>query len=444
MIRAPGRPPPSMAHTGSGGLPGMRKCNTDDAMRVILTSLGHAGDVYPFFALALALKRRGHRAALLLNPRFRQTAETLGLEFHALRPPGGTRGGAQAGIQRPGIGMWRLWSEVVLPNVPVLVDALNELTRAERPDWVVYHPASIGTPWVCRARGIRSAAATLVPKAWLEYNRGDVHGVAGPDETPAEQRVRRMLRFARPAARFFSDRALNRIRRDLGFPPMRNVFCRQFLDCDLNLGLWSRALRGPLPSDPAPGEICGFTWFDGLDRPAPADAALQQYLASGPPPIVFTLGTVIVSTAGNFYEMAAEACGRIGRRGLLLTGAAENAPRRLPEGVRAFDYVPLSCVLPHGCLTVHHGGIGTTGQALRAGRPMLIIPFVRDQFDSARMAGRLRTSLTLDRRRITVRTLASHLQRLLDRDSVRERAARIGRRMMLEDGAERAATLLEE
>ena len=30
----------------------------------------------------------------------------------------------------------------------------------------------------------------------------------------------------------------------------------------VNLALWSKDFRGPLPSDPPNGQICGFPWFD--------------------------------------------------------------------------------------------------------------------------------------------------------------------------------------
>lgn len=413
-------------------------------MRVMLTSVGHAGDVFPFFALALALRQREHRATLLLNPHFQALADELKLDFHPLVPPPTARRAlSPIDLHRPVAGMWRLWSEIVLPNVPILLEALRDRCRAEKFDWVVYHPASIGVPWICRREGMRCAAATLVPKAWLDYNRGDVHGVAAPVETTSERRLRAVLRFLRPPARFFSDRALNRLRARYGFAPQRDVFCRQFLDNDLNLGFWSPHLRPQLPHDPQEGRICGFTWFDGRSGSAREQGELEQFLADGPPPIVFTLGTGIISIAGNFYELAAESCRRLGRRGLLLTGSAANIPRRLPAGVRAFEYVPLSSVLPRGCLTVHHGGIGTVGQALRAGKPMLIIPFVRDQFDNAKLARRMGVSMTFEHRPASAVSLTASLKKLLDHTGVAERAARIGDLMKGEDGARRAAELLE-
>jgi len=413
-------------------------------MRVILTSVGNAGDVYPFIALGLALKKRGHDAVMLINPIHEREILAAGLSFRPLGSAAQARRlKKMAFIRRPQSGLRQLWRHSVLPNAARLIQALDDECRARKPDWIAYHPASIGAPWICQRHGIRGAVATLVPKAWIEYNTGDVHAVAPPGETPLERLKRRALRLTRPLARHCSDRDLNRIRADFGYPPTDDVFARQFLDSDVNLGMWSSVLRGRLPSDPANGQICGFTWYDGDNENERTNAELQAFLDEGEPPIIVTTGTTVVTAAGNFYEIAAEACRRLGRRGLLLTGSAENRPKRMPPGVRAFDYARFSSAFPRACATVHHGGMGTLGQALRAGKPMTIIPVAWDQFDNAKLARRLKTSLTLDRSTVSAKTLAAALRRMLDKPARLKRAANIGARLKAEDGAMKAALLLE-
>ena len=45
----------------------------------------------------------------------------------------------------------------------------------------------------------------------------------------------------------------------------------------------------------------------------------------------------------------------------------------------ALPYAPYSEIFSKAAAVVHQGGSGTTGQALRAGRPMLIVPFGWDR-----------------------------------------------------------------
>ncbi|MBL9141624.1 MAG: glycosyltransferase, partial [Phycisphaerae bacterium] len=157
----------------------------------------------------------------------------------------------------------------------------------------------------------------------------------------------------------------------------------------------------------------------------------------------FCLGTAAVHVAGDFYDVAARACGLLGRRGLLLVGPGRAQSGAWPKGVRAFAYAPFSSVMPRCAVNVHHGGVGSTGQALRAGRPTVVIPHAHDQWDNAARVRRLGVSRTLPRHRVTARRLAQALARVLEDPIGQRMAARIGRTMESEDGAAVAAAHIE-
>src|SRR5262249_31774015 len=74
---------------------------------------------------------------------------------------------------------------------------------------------------------------------------------------------------------------------------------------------------------------------------------------------------------------------RLGRRAVVLTPHREQVPAPLPAGALWLPYVPLAALLPRAAALVHHGGIGTTAEALRAGVPQVIVPLAYDQFDNA-------------------------------------------------------------
>jgi UDP:flavonoid glycosyltransferase YjiC (YdhE family) len=87
--------------------------------------------------------------------------------------------------------------------------------------------------------------------------------------------------------------------------------------------------------------------------------------------------------------------------------------------------------------------MGTMAQAMRAGRPTVIVPFAHDQFDNAARTNRLGISETLAREQATAVPLAQTLRKLLDDHGYRERAAALGARLSVEDGADVAAERLE-
>src|SRR6185437_11463475 len=134
----------------------------------------------------------------------------------------------------------------------------------------------------------------------------------------------------------------------------------------------------------------------------------------------------------------------IGRRAVLVIGDERNLPRSLPQGVIAVDYVPYQSILPRACVVVHHGGVGTTSQALLAGVPTLIVPFAFDQSDNAEHARKLVTSRTLYRNNYHAPRVADELHEILARPAYRRGALEVRQKLRQEDGPGRAADLIEQ
>jgi rhamnosyltransferase subunit B len=76
-------------------------------------------------------------------------------------------------------------------------------------------------------------------------------------------------------------------------------------------------------------------------------------------------------------------------------------------------YLPLHQLLPHAAALVHHGGIGTTAEALRAAVPQLVLPWAFDQFDNAQRVVALGVGHTLQARRLRAAPLQAALRQLL-------------------------------
>ena len=159
--------------------------------------------------------------------------------------------------------------------------------------------------------------------------------------------------------------------------------------------------------------------------------------------MVFTLGSAAVYLAGNFYAESARAIQQLGRRALLLVGK-NPPPANLPPSILAWDYLPYASIFPHASAIVHQGGVGTTAQALRAGRPMLVVPFAHDQFDNAARVTRLGVARTLSRSRYRAKHVGRELVALLDPASYAQVAATVGTRIRAEQGVLAAGDALEQ
>jgi len=186
--------------------------------------------------------------------------------------------------------------------------------------------------------------------------------------------------------------------------------------------------------------VTGFPFYDRGEL-APE---LQRFLAEGPAPVVFTLGSSAVGAAGAFYLQSLAAVERLGCRAVFLTGShPQGLPEVLPPVVIALSYAPHGAIFPRAAAIVHQGGIGTTAQAMRSGRPMVVVPFGHDQFDNAARVERLGAAEVLYRSRYDARRVADVLQQMLKRPSYARAAAELGEKVRAEDGAGAAADAIE-
>jgi rhamnosyltransferase subunit B len=139
---------------------------------------------------------------------------------------------------------------------------------------------------------------------------------------------------------------------------------------------------------------------------------VETFLAAGSPPVVFTPGSAL-ARAAPFIRAAADACRRIHRRGIILSNFGKEIGD-LPAGVCQMNYVPLGPLLRRTAALVHHGGIGTLSQALRAGIPQVVTPLAYDQPDNAVRVVDLGLARRVNMLGITGRRLAAALDQVLN------------------------------
>jgi rhamnosyltransferase subunit B len=254
-----------------------------------------------------------------------------------------------------------------------------------------------------------------------------------------------IARFARFVTREWSDPIYD-LREELGLPPGDDpIFDAKFSN-DLVLALFSAAIGEPQPDWPASTRTTGFLFYDGDAGKMDLAPELEAFLQAGPPPLVFTLGSAAVLDAGDFYEQSALAAEQVGERAVLLVG---NDPRnlpahRVPDSICIAEYAPYSRLFPRASLIIHQGGVGTTAQALRAGKPMLVMPYSHDQPDNARRVRRLGVAKVIQRRRYRGDAVASLIGEMLAEPKYRERAAAIGAQVCAENGLREAGDALEQ
>jgi UDP:flavonoid glycosyltransferase YjiC (YdhE family) len=235
---------------------------------------------------------------------------------------------------------------------------------------------------------------------------------------------------------------ISHFRASLGLPPGRDPVFEGQHSPQRVLALFSRVMAEPQPDWPPRTLITGFTFYDQFDHGQGLDPDLQRFLDAGPAPIVFTLGSAAVMQAGTFYKESLAAVRHLGCRAVLLVGDNSIA-EPLPPGTTVFPYAPFSKIFPRASVVVHPGGIGTTAQALVAGRPMLVVPYAFDQPDNAARVERLGVARVIRRKDYTARRLTIEVDRLLSDTACAAAAFEIARRIADEHGVSSACDAIE-
>ncbi|MEM9352198.1 MAG: nucleotide disphospho-sugar-binding domain-containing protein [Planctomycetota bacterium] len=400
-------------------------------MHLILTALGSYGDVLPMAGLGAAMRARGHDVEVVANPYFAPVLEAAGVDilpigtveeyheltsdpdlWHPLRGPAFVLRANGAHLVRP---LYELLDTKLRPGRTLL--GAHTLDLASR---------------VLQLEG-RAPMATVfyAPISLRSMHRSpQMFGMLMSERTP------RWLRRAQfwLADKLIVDRllgpAVNGLLAEKGLPAASRILGDWFLSPELVVGMYPEWFAPTQPDWPASYTATGFPLWDRVgDDPAGGrlDERVEAFLAAGERPVVFAPGSAMTRSA-DFFHAAAEACRRLGRRGLLVSKYPDQIPDPLPEGVAHFDYVPFSTLLPRAAALVHHGGIGTCSQGLAAGVRHLVTPIAFDQFDNASRLVELGVARVLRWGRVDADRLYRLLDDLLSDDEAGETAERLAER----------------
>jgi rhamnosyltransferase subunit B len=417
-------------------------------MRIVLTTFGTLGDVHPLLALALELRRRGHSPVLAVPEIFREKIEPLGIEFARVGPSLNPQDPEQvAALMDIRKGTERTLREILFPAIRQSYAELLAAVEAKGGvDLMLSGELAYQAPLVAETIGVPWASYVLAPLSFFSAHDAPVlppYPALARLQSAVPVSGRAVARFARWITRHWPEPVLA-LREELGLPRGRNVIFDAKHAPALVLAMFSRVLGEPQPDWPPNTLITGFVFYDGDAGKRELPPEVEAFLNAGPPPVVFTLGSAAVLDAGSFFEESARATQRIGERAVLLVGTdPRNLPRTSSPDLCVAQYAPFSQLFPHASLIVHQGGVGTTAQALQAGKPMLVMPYSHDQPDNARRVRRMGVARVIRRENYTAETAAVRIAALLKSRRTSRRAAEVGEVLRQEDGLRVACDALE-
>lgn len=412
---------------------------------VVLFAIGSRGDVCPILALGEGLHDAGHSVRVVTHAEYADAAARMGLEpFRAPGPSprelmGGEFGERLAvGGTNPARQAWA-WLAVLRDQ---LGDILQASVRAcEGADLVVGSVVAFGAEHAAERLGLPFASTGLQPLLATRALPSPV--LPARDLGPLNRLSHRLVEQVlwQPLRRALNDAR----RRTLGLRPL--PLSGPFLRADRRgvprlFGFSSQLVPRP-PDWPDWAHVCG-EWTQRPASEPEAPAELERFLAAGAPPIYAGFGSMMVSDPPKLAATLLEAARASGDRVVLQAGWADLAPARVEPDVFALDEdVAHDWLFPRVSTVVCHGGAGTVHTALRAGRPVVVVPVLSDQpFWGHRVHAIGAGPPPLPLRRLTAARLRQGIE-LTRGEHVRGRAAVLGERLHGERGVETACALIE-
>lgn len=409
-------------------------------MKCIVTSTGSAGDFLPTLAVGAALRRRGHQVKYVGNTFYESRARGAGLDFLAA----GEHSDLYAQIEKKPSYLsishaTELITDFGTPHTVAVYGALEQVFKRERPDLLIANSISLGTLWKAAEHNVPSVVVHATPLSWMSWQAPTIF----TDTVPPAFLRPPVTAFIRKGLGIYLTRHMRQLAQELGTTVEDPSFDGTEALAVAQLALWSPTLRGPVASDPANGTICGFVRAStiGGGGTARLSPEVEAFLADGPPPVVVGFGSIYALTPGPLLSDIAHACAALGRRCLVIGHRSDAV---FPSNTLAVGYAPYDLIFPRAAAIVGHGGAGTTGEALRAGKPVVCVPFAFDQFAFSWQIEQLGLGVRVP----TKQRSRAHFEKVLDRvlgdSAMRQRSVDAQPTFASErDGAEVGADAIE-
>lgn len=395
------------------------------------------GHLNPMFALARALKTRGHSAIFFHIPAIAATVRGQGFCFE---PVGGVETRALAEsishmAEAEGLRSLKFAVECARKTTELLCEGLPAAFAHAQIDLVVADQNEPAAATVAEHLSLKFVSAC--PS--LPLNREpDVP----PPFVPWLYRPNVWGRMRNALAYKLSDRligpinaTLNRYRRAWGLPPVSQP--DQTFSPYAQLSQMVREFDFPRLQLPQ-----SFHYLGPFCDPAPTPVPFPFDQLNGKPLIYASIGTLQNPNSRHFHVIAA-ACARLDAQLVIATGG-DTALRGLAGSPLVVNYAPQLDLLARASLTITHAGMNTVMQSLMCGVPLVALPITHDQPAIAARVVWSEAGVAMPMRSITARKLRRAVTRVLHTPVYRARAQQLSESIKAAGGVERGATIVEE
>jgi len=416
-------------------------------VKITVNTLGTRGDIQPYIALSLGLVEVGHSVRIFTHQIFESFVKEHGLDFYPLdldpRQVLINQSLAELGNNAVRINRWleENFKSTLRDIFCATLDANQDTdlmlnSGLSFAGWHVAEklniPALATYLWPVTPSLHLPAVTGKMPPNWLPFR-----GVINYSSTKIFNQLFFYLLLS----------PVNQFRKEiLNLRPMKSW---EYWPIDSPRGSVS-LIYGysptviPKPPDWRDSQQISGYWFLNTAEDYEPETALKVFLEDGPPPVYIGFGSMVDHERDELDQIVIHALKETNQRGILQGGWSALGSGDLPDSILRIDAVPHDWLFPRMAAVVHHGGAGTTAAGLRAGVPSVIVPSFGDQFFWGWRVQELGVGPSpIPRKKLNPEKLARAIQRAVDDESIRGKAAQIGLNIRAENGVESAVQMIE-
>ena len=414
-------------------------------MKITVLAAGSRGDVQPYVALSAGLQKAGYQVCLATNSNFSALAEQYDIPFFPLQID------SYAFTQDPRARAWlesRNPLKLAFESVRIIQPMVEQLLKdawvaSQEADAIIYHSYAMPTGYyIGKQLGIPTLPISMYPLPTRAHRALPIElpfSMGGWGNLASHWIVDFFTwQVYRPSAQK-QFRGQQTVRRTTPYQAIYGE--KRPLICCYSPSAF------PKPNDvPDHIHVLGYFFLEPPDHWQPS-AELSQFLAAGPPPVYVGFGSMgDPAKADETTEMVLAALAQTGQRGLLASGwSGLGKEKAMPDNVFVLDSAPHTWLMPQMAANIHHGGVGTTGAALRAGVPNAVVPHFGDQPFWGEQVAKLGVGPSpIHRKQLTVNRLARMIETAVSNPTMRQRAATLGQQIQAEDGVAASIKLIEQ
>lgn len=409
-------------------------------MKITLLTYGSQGDVAPFAALGQGLVQAGYQVALAAPKRFKFLVNSDQIEFVAF--PGDPQQLVQDLVDRAGSSWWRMVRSMSGFVLPLGLEVSQIARKAcQDADLIVHSFLMTNTGYeIARERGIPDISAQTFP---VFSSTSEFPAPVAPD-LPIGGLYRRLTHGFVTQTFWQGSRLIYRAVRKNNpeLPPLTSWPFDQKNSWQTPI-LYAFSPRViPRPADWGENvHVTGY-WFSDDPGDWIPDDKLLDFIRSGPPPAAVVFGSTSTNKLAGIYHKVVEALNATGQKGIIVGTRPEGLDS--PNVYWQKEFIPYDWLFKRSAAVIHHGGAGTTGKALSAGIPSVILPFTSDQPFWGRQVYKLGAGpKPLNPKRLTSAKVTEAINSIVNDQEIKSRSQDIGQHLMAEDGVTQAVDLIQ-